>query len=889
MTENLCLTDIFDLEMLQHFQEAFVKATNVAAGVSDANGIAITTDSSYHRFCSCFNKKSPIGLERCQNCDKYGAELAIKNGGPVSYKCHAGLVDFAAPIIVDGKLLGCFLGGQVLTEPLKKEDVMNYALELGVDPDEYWKAASEIQIFPQEKIDQMADFLYTIGNMLSHMAYNKYNILLASSEIEKEAHMKSDFLANMSHEIRTPMNAVIGMAEMALREDLPPNAKKYITQIKASGNILLTIINDILDFSKIESGKMAINLAEYNPMSIVNEVTNILVTRIGSKDLELIIDVDPQIPRQLMGDNIRIKQIIINLANNAVKFTRKGKVTVNIGFERTAEKMINLKVSVEDTGIGIKKEDMGKLFQSFQQLDNKRNRNIEGNGLGLAISKQLVALMNGTMNVESEYGKGSKFSFELPQILLDETPSIPIHTDTPISAAGLVKNKYIKSSLKKDLERFKVHYIALDTEDELASIEKEKPAYIFIDHSLFSTEVKKFVTEHPDINAILITDYQTTAEYNIPNLQIVNKPLYSINIGSILNREDLTDEYENFANDNFDFIAPDADILIVDDNYINLTVAEGLMEPLQMHIDTALSGKEALEKIDIKHYDLIFMDHMMPELDGVETTHIIRRMHEDYNDVPIIALTANVMEEMRGMFLCEGMNDLVAKPIELGTLNAKLRMWLPKDKIKEVAPVEKKEASDDAPIIIHGLNTELALKYLGSKKLFWEVLGDFYKVIRKKISLIRTHYENQDWKNYTIEVHALKSASKQIGALELSKKAADLEQAGNEGNIELIQKETDSLLEDYDHYYDILKPYCDTDSTENKDKESVTDDIISSIFADFREALDNLDMDGMEETIKTMGSYSYDEKHTELFEQLKNAVDELDVDTCEDILNKWYS
>lgn len=360
-----------------------------------------------------------------------------------------------------------------MTEPLPKEKVWAYAEELGISPEEYVEAASRIPVFSRQRIEHIAQYMYDMGDMLSSMAYKQHVTLQISGELKREAHMKSDFLANMSHEIRTPMNAVIGMAEMALREELPPVAKEYVKQIKASSKTLLTIINDILDFSKIESGKMDINLAEYELFSIVKDVSSFIMARIGDKKLEFVVDVAPDIPRQLMGDRIRIQQVILNLVTNAVKFTKEGCVYLSISHEKKSEREILMKILVQDTGIGIKKEDMGKLFQSFQQVDSKRNRNIEGTGLGLAISKQLITLMNGRIEVNSEYGKGSCFSFEIPQIVVDAAPAIEVGAEqrTAKVVGLLCDNEYILRNIEKMLNELCVEFILVQGQEELDILE----------------------------------------------------------------------------------------------------------------------------------------------------------------------------------------------------------------------------------------------------------------------------------------------------------------------------------------------------------------------------------------------------------------------------------
>ena len=554
----------------------------------------------------------------------------------------------------------------------------------------------------------------------------------------------------------------------------------------------------------------------------------------------------------------------------------------------TGNDTTELRVSISDTGIGIKKEDIGKLFRSFQQLDSKRNRNIEGTGLGLAISQQLLSLMNGDISVKSEYGVGSTFSFTLPQKIIQNRPSIIIKDSSTITAASLVVNNYVKQQLRIDIKRFGVEYTELKSDEELPLILSGNIQYFFVEHAMFSKKVELFIRNNPQINAILIVNFHTSIKYNIPNLIIIKKPLYSLNIAAIFNHEELHLGSSDNSDENFEFIAPDAKILVVDDNAINLTVTEGLLEPLKMNIETALSGEEAIGKISAKHYDLIFMDHMMPELDGVETTHIIRRFHSEYDDVPIIALTANAVDGTHEMFLKEGMNDFVAKPIELRIIVSKIKHWLPKDKIQRISHNQSDNAQNDnaAHIKIEGLDTEAALKLIGSEKLFFAVLNDYYKVIPKKLELIRKYEENEDWAAYTIEVHALKSASRQIGAMELAEKAALMEKAGNDKNACLIHNETAGMLEQYEKYYNILKPYFTEDETSSQ-KININSEVLQQCFLNMESALDELDIDSIDEVISEMRKYSYNEEQQRLFTELENAADNIDVDSCTEILEKW--
>ena len=892
MENKLNLTDLIDKETLQQIQDAFSDMTGIAALTTDCNGVAITEGSAFEDFCAKYTRTSELGRQRCESCDINGAEIARKYGKSVSYRCHAGLVDFAAPIMANGEIFGSFIGGQVLVEEPYIPTIRETAKELGIDPDEYEAAIKKVPILSKEQVEKAAHSLYVIASTLSNIAYKSYELHQSNLETEKASKMKSDFLANMSHEIRTPMNAVIGLTDLAMREEMPHAVREYIHQIKASSKNLLVIINDILDFSKIESGKMDIVEVEYEPLSVIQDLTSIVNSRIGDKNIEFTMDISPDMPKKLYGDNVRIHQIILNLLTNAVKFTPQGEVHFKMAFEKNGDDSILIKAEIRDTGIGIKEKDISKIFKSFQQVDSKRNRNIEGTGLGLAISQQLLELMGGTIHVESVYEKGTTFFFDVPQKVVDASPVMP-PLDKTIKAAVLLKNPFVKAQLFCDLDRIGAEYVDIVENRDLDKLDAD---FLIVEKEYFVQEIQDFVAKNPELHCLELVPYDGIDVVDIPNVRVISKPVYSLSLYNAMGIHDIEFQNSSAENESFAFIAPEAHILIVDDNSVNLTVASGLLKPLEMTIETAQSAAAAIEKIHHTRYDLIFMDHMMPEVDGIEATHIIRRLVPSYNDVPIIALTANAVGGAREMFIREGMNDFVAKPIDVKDALAKLKKWLPSEKIVPIegdssAPKTEQHSASDEPhgvnaaMEVEELNVESALSLLGSENLFWIVLEEYYGSIEKKAELILEHKAAEQWRNYTVEVHALKSSSRQVGADEIADLAAELEKAGNDGNIALINEKTDDLIKMYRELHKALGKYFANTSEDEKQTAEFAD--IVSKLNQMHEALDNFDTLQIDEVIEEMSKFKYSGTNADLFERLKAAAADSDIEKCLTIVEEW--
>lgn len=538
---------------------------------------------------------------------------------------------------------------------------------------------------------------------------------------------KSQFLANMSHEIRTPINGILGMDNMILKECKDEGLREYAKNIQSAGQSLLSIINDILDISKIESGKLEILPIKYELFSILNDCYNLTKAKLQEKPLEFEIQVNENLPSWLYGDEVRIRQIINNFLSNAVKYTKQGKVTFCLDYEQKSGEQILLIISVADTGIGIKEEDLGKLFTSFTRIEEKRNRNIEGTGLGLNLTKNLVDLMGGEVLVESTYGKGSCFTARIPQKIVDATPM-------------------------GDFSRRYQQYLSSSDDDTLS------------------------------------------------------------------------------------FSAPEAKILVVDDVEMNLKVVKGLLKETKIQIDTAASGGQCLERVKTTRYDVIFLDHMMPEMDGIETLQNMKLLTDNLNgEVPVIMLTANAIVGAKEEYMQAGFTNYLTKPIQETELLEMLLKYLPEELVCES---EEMKTSDDAvqpeatanieeavtaehmeelgteePGMavdiyksemgrmqqlekLEGMDIQTGLSYcMNDEDFYVEMLGEYLK--SDKMSKLERFFTDEDWDNYRTLVHALKSTSLTIGAVHLSGEAKALEMAAKDGDADYIRSHHKVALDEY--------------------------------------------------------------------------------------------
>ena len=646
---------------------------------------------------------------------------------------------------------------------------------------------------------------------------NRARMLRSVEEARTAERYTSDFLANMSHEIRTPLNAIIGMCELILREHtLSDHVRENCFNIQASGKSLLSIINDVLDFSKIESGNMELLNGEFNIASILNDVINMSEARRQAKDIEILVDVEPDIPRGLIGDEVRIRQVMINLMTNAVKFTEKGSVTLTVT-HTVQDYGVNLLVSVADTGIGITEENIEKLFTSFRQVDTRKNRSVEGTGLGLAICKRLIRQMGGFISVKSKYGVGSEFFFVIPLRVADGRPFVTVAKPEAIYAAACFGEQEAAAGLKhvfcETNRRLGVRFRCAENMEALRAMSAVEPfTHMFVSSREYLEDSWFFAEAARKMRVFVIQD-RIDALTLPEGIRPIYRPFYVIPAVSAFNNESIVLSLNERRGSDIGFSAPRARILIVDDNAINLKVATGLMQPYGMQIMTAQSGAEAIRMLREQNIDLVFMDHMMAEMDGVEATAAIRSMEgEYYQKLPIIALSANAIYGAREMFLNNGFNDFLAKPLEMPALDRVLRNFLPKEymqpPIKMFLGTWGRRRSDRRSESSSVLDVETGVSYMGGNtEAYQEILALYLQKSEEMIGQLDQLFEQRDAKHYVVVVHALKSSSLSIGAASLSELARELEAAGRADSMDQAAHKHRELLRLYEEVAEAIRRY----------------------------------------------------------------------------------
>ena len=831
-------------------------------------------------------------------------------------------------------------------------------------------------------------------------------------ELEIVEKSKDDFMVNISHEIRTPINAVCGMSEAILQEDIPVNVRRDIIDIQTAGRNLLSTVSNILDFSELESGKMELAEESYNITSTIADIINMAVTLENGKKMELIVDCDADLPSNLMGDEQKLRRIVMNLLENAIKFTREGGIILRIRC-RKEEYGINLMVSIRDSGIGMRQEDMERIFASFSQIDSGRNREEGGIGLGLAIAQALVRSMGGFITVESEPGVGTEFQFTVPQKVLDDTPIVSIRNKGSIYAACYINmDKYDYSVVREGYEKCMRHMgeqfgimfrVCRNLSELRRRRENENYTHVFIGWEEYNEDRAFFDHLSEELTVVLILDYGQETQIS-GNMLCVYKPFTVLSIAAVFNGEKVLRSEEQHSR--YRFIAPKAKILVVDDNAMNLKVMARLLLPYQIKAVMALGGQEALEKLNSTEYDCVFLDHMMPEMDGVETLHRIRQKPGAYfQTLPVIAFTANAIGGAREMFLEEGFDDFIAKPIELSVLERMLRRYIPQQKQVEVDIPDREEVerysagsgdngadrtgsgsygtdladggaeravyraggtengvdsdgfsaqrTDSGAVgtvsgadrtessskrAMHeadraegalrgtseseglealtraGINVSQGISYCGDREGLREIIAMYHAQGAERSRQLQQLFEEQNWKNYAITAHALKSNSRGIGANDLAELALGMEMAGKENRIEYILEHHAEFMEKHEELLKALaeNPYIYPDGYQAPESEmtdlsgasqkgdpagnavlaeelpEIGEQILREKMDQIREKLDNFESDGLGELFDSLSPYSFCGVNLrEMTAQIRKNVDEFDFLSASEALEAW--
>ena len=616
----------------------------------------------------------------------------------------------------------------------------------------------------------------------------------AISEAKSANEAKSSFLENMSHEIRTPMNSILGMNEMILREEDRPEIKEYALVVQRSGRALLGIINDILDFSKLQDRKMEIVPVRYDLSSLINDLVNMAAEQAKKKSLNFTVNVDKEIPRILDGDEYHIRQVMLNLLNNAIKYTERGGVTVTIGFDKIDTYTIMMKFSVTDTGIGIKSEDMENIFKPFEHIDTARKFSADGSGLGLSIVQKLLQLMDSELRIESVFHKGSTFAFDIKQSVVKWEP------------IGDYERAFMTASSRQD---------------------------------------KKYTQS---------------------------------------------------------FQAPNAKVLVVDDADVNLLVFANLLKKTKIKIDTASSGVEMLQMVRMNHYNMIFLDHRMPGMDGIEAFHNMKKMTDGLNfNTPVVALTANAVLGARQLYIDEGFNDYISKPVDTVRLEQILLEYLPPDLIIKGNDIPEEEPvtaeivnteSEPEPVEeeaspyrnIPGIDYDAAVTNCGTEETFIQALEIFYNTLDKKADDIERFEREKDIKNYTVLVHALKSAARLVGALDLSEKAKYLEACGDKNDVHEIETKTPALLSQYRGYKPVLAEVFGKNDEPDMSLPEISIEDLHEMYSLIKGFAADFDLDNIDNMMAEAKNYRIPEAERERFEKIKECVTAADWSTLEQLL-----
>ena len=713
-------------------------------------------------------------------------------------------------------------------------DIVEYVEKTFDEGPQDWKLEIDERIYRAHttpvygKGGYVTDVVGSLDNITDTIRLQK-ELEMAVEQAQVASRAKSAFVAHMSHEIRTPMNVIAGMTELVLREDIPAAIYDHVLNIKHASANMLSLVNDILDFSKIEAGSMDIVSSEYALTSLIHDVLIIIRMKVSEKPILFTTNIDCNIPNRLIGDETRVRQVLLNVLDNAAKYTAEGFISLTVTGE-CKEETIVLTAEVSDSGVGIKEADMDKLFGDFIRFDSEKNRSIQGTGLGLNITKSLCQALGGEISVRSEYGSGSTFTITVPQQIKSRDEKFAHVSDPDAKQVLLYETRQIYAdSIVRSLDNLGVRCILVNTPEEfLEEVNRRSYPFVFVS-SLLSESAGQIIEElKPDAKLVILTEFGEAPAMR--DVRTIAFPVHCASLANILDDIEESIFYNESGRDNMGFMALSASILVVDDMHTNLMVAQGLMLPYQMEVDICESGEEAVERVRNKRYDIVFMDHMMPGIDGIEATKRIRSLEDGsgyYGSLPIIALTANAVSGVKQIFLQNGMDDFLAKPVDVKKLHNLLEKWIPaekKEKFRKTRVDALSENADPLQISIEGVDAQAGIAMSGGTiDSYLKTLSMFYVDGLDKTSKIRDCIKKNDIGMYTVHVHALKSATASIGAWGISDFFKTLEKAGTSGDVSFIRHHTEQSLKGLETLLDNIHATL----SKSKGEPAVEDDLES--------------------------------------------------------------
>ncbi len=724
-------------------------------------------------------------------------------------------------------------------------------------------------------IDYTIDRLHSLGSSAFYIAedeaYNHETILSLNekmktleeesreAKVEREKAQRADyeksmFLANMSHEIRTPMNAIIGMTDLILRDDINERVRANALDIKSASDSLLGIINDVLDISKVEAGRLELVNEEYDLRNMLSGIVSLISTRISKEKVEFKVEIDNNLPRRLIGDEIRVRQVFVNVLNNAAKFTRDGYIKLVVRGTKE-DNGFRLCARVEDTGTGIRQEDMSKLFKTFSRIEDKENHFVEGTGLGLALCRKLLNGMHGDIGVRSEYGKGSVFSFDILQGTCGDEPILDFDDPDDKNAVMILARDSSDrriGAIESVLRELSIRYVFCSTsEDVERAMATNRIVGVFSYKKLYSDYVDWF--EGIGKPAIALLPMPGERYDDMPNVALVSDPIYSLGIARILEGHDRN------ASEGEMLSAPEARILVVDDNIVNLKVVDGLLKCFDINADSVTSGAEALTRIENGDYDLVFLDHMMPGMDGIETLEKIRELPDSKSGICTVALTANAVNDAKSMFMAAGFDGFLSKPVDIRELERLLIEKLPSGVVTlKDANIRKEKKTIKLPRMT-GVDTVRGIKACaGRQDRYIEVLRTFYGSGKTQFTRIGELYKAKDLKNLRIEVHGLKSVSASIGATDISNLSLAIENALKNDDQAFVNANIETLMSMYGKLLKQLESFFDVDDIPTEAAKKITLDRVRDKLMLLAAALDEFDDEAAVALIDGVLEYGFD-------------------------------